>query len=32
MNHLIDLELDRVKAGKDISGLAEKPSLFNRLE
>lgn len=32
MNHLIDIELDRVKAGKDISGLAEKPSLFNRLE
>jgi CPA1 family monovalent cation:H+ antiporter len=32
MNHLIDIELDRVKAGEDITGLVERPSLFNRLE
>jgi CPA1 family monovalent cation:H+ antiporter len=32
MNHRIDLELDRVKTGQDITGLEEVPSLFNRLE
>ncbi|MDA2934899.1 cyclic nucleotide-binding domain-containing protein [Acidobacteria bacterium AH-259-D05] len=32
MGHLIDIQLDRVKEGRDISGLKEQPSLFNRLE
>ena len=32
MNHRIDIDLDRVKTGEDITGLPEDLSLFNRLE
>lgn len=32
LDHLIDIELDRVKEGRSIAGLKEQLSLFSRLE